>query len=151
MITNCNLTCNRAPFLLQIMSLISHQWYNKVVLNLESTPSVCTTDKSVLVQVPGVHWPVDSVWKSKRGHCGDGRKGCWHFCYNYYSHYYYYYPPKTACGCLHGGVTENGRTRNPLTTWTVHVLVHVCAGMDGCTYWVTLRVFEDVVVVVDLI
>ena len=32
----CNLTCNRAPFLLQNMSLISHQWDNKVVLNLES-------------------------------------------------------------------------------------------------------------------
>ena len=30
---NCKLTCNRAQFLLQIMSLISHQWDNNVVLN----------------------------------------------------------------------------------------------------------------------
>ena len=36
---NCNLTWNRAPFLLQIMSLMSHQWGNKVVLNLESWSS----------------------------------------------------------------------------------------------------------------
>ena len=27
------------------------------------------------------------------------------------------------CGCLHGGVIENGRTRNPLTAWTVPELV----------------------------
>ena len=35
-------------------------------------------------------------------------------------------PPKTECGCLHGGIKiENGRTRNPLTLWTVHVRVWV--------------------------
>ena len=31
----------------------------------------------------------------------------------------------TECGCLLGGVIENDRTRNPLTLWTVHGLVHV--------------------------
>ena len=34
-------------------------------------------------------------------------------------------PPKSECGCLHGGVTENGRTRNPLTLCSVPALVHV--------------------------
>ena len=29
------------------------------------------------------------------------------------------HPPKTECGCLQGGETENGRTGNPLTQWTV--------------------------------
>ena len=38
------------------------------------------------------------------------------------------------CGCLHGGVIENGRTHNPLTLWTVPVFVHVYG--CGCTYWV---------------
>ena len=33
---DCNLTCNTAPFWLQMLSLISHQWDNKVVFNLES-------------------------------------------------------------------------------------------------------------------
>ena len=35
------------------------------------------------------------------------------------------FPPKMECGCLHGGVIENGRTPNPLILWTVPVLVHV--------------------------
>ena len=34
-------------------------------------------------------------------------------------------PPQTECGCLHGGVTENGRARNPLTLGSVPVLLHV--------------------------
>ena len=34
-------------------------------------------------------------------------------------------PPKTECGCIHGGVIENGRARNTLTLWTVPVLIHV--------------------------
>ena len=29
-------------------------------------------------------------------------------------------PPKTECGCLHGGVFENGRTRNPLSPYAVY-------------------------------
>ena len=45
--------------------------------------------------------------------------------------------PKTERGCLQGGVTENGRTRNPLTLWTVPVLVNV-----RVWFWVTLRVFS---------
>ena len=47
-------------------------------------------------------------------------------------------PPKTECGCLHGGVLENGRTRNPLTLW----ILLVCTYMCWCTYWVTLGVFS---------
>ena len=36
------------------------------------------------------------------------------------------YPPKTECGCLHGGVIGNRRTRNhPLTLCSVLVLEHV--------------------------
>ena len=35
------------------------------------------------------------------------------------------YSPKTECGCLYGGVIENGRARNPLTLCNVPVLVHV--------------------------
>ena len=35
------------------------------------------------------------------------------------------YPPKTECGCLYGGVIENGLTHNPLTLCSVPVLVHV--------------------------
>ena len=27
------------------------------------------------------------------------------------------FPPKTECGCLHGGAVENGRTRILLTIW----------------------------------
>ena len=38
---------------------------------------------------------------------------------------YSYYPLKMECGCLHGGVIENGHTHNPLTLWTLSVLVHV--------------------------
>ena len=34
------------------------------------------------------------------------------------------HPPK-ECGCLHGGIIESGRTRNPLTLRTVPVLVHI--------------------------
>ena len=34
-------------------------------------------------------------------------------------------PPKTVCGCLQGGVVENGRARNPLTLCGVPALVHV--------------------------
>ena len=34
-------------------------------------------------------------------------------------------PPKTEGGYLHGGVIENGRTRNPLTLCSVPALVHV--------------------------
>ena len=34
-------------------------------------------------------------------------------------------PPKSECGCLHGGVIENGRIRNPLTLCSVPVLVPV--------------------------
>ena len=34
-------------------------------------------------------------------------------------------PPQTECGGLHDGVIENGRTCNPLTIWTVLVLVLV--------------------------
>ena len=29
--------------------------------------------------------------------------------------------PKTECGCVHGGVIENGRTRNTLTLGSVPV------------------------------
>ena len=29
------------------------------------------------------------------------------------------------CGCLHGGVIENGHARNPLTLCSVPALVHV--------------------------
>ena len=39
---------------------------------------------------------------------------------------------------VHGRVIENSRTCNPVTIWTVPVLVHVC----GCTCWVNLRVFS---------
>ena len=37
------------------------------------------------------------------------------------------FPPKTECDCLHGGVIEKGRTRNPLTLCSVpvHVWVHI--------------------------
>ena len=42
------------------------------------------------------------------------------------------------CGCLHGGVIENGRAHNPLTLCSVPALVHV--QVWGCTYWVTLGV-----------
>ena len=34
-------------------------------------------------------------------------------------------PLKTECGCLHGGVIENGHACNPLTLCSVPVLVHV--------------------------
>ena len=36
-------------------------------------------------------------------------------------------PPKTECGCLHGGVIENGRTRNPL--------LYTCRGVGAHTGW----------------
>ena len=35
------------------------------------------------------------------------------------------------CGCLHGGVIENGCTRNPLALWTVPVLVRVWVHILG--------------------
>ena len=35
------------------------------------------------------------------------------------------YPPKTECGCLHGGVTENGHARNPLTLCSAPLYLHV--------------------------
>ena len=35
------------------------------------------------------------------------------------------HPLKTECGCLHGGVIENSRARNPLTLCSVHAIVHV--------------------------
>ena len=41
------------------------------------------------------------------------------------------HPPKTECGCLHGGVIENGHTCNPLTLWTVPVLVQVWVHILG--------------------
>ena len=46
--------------------------------------------------------------------------------------------PKTECGCLHGGVIENGRECNPLTLCSVPV--HVMMYRRVCTYRVTLRV-----------
>ena len=50
-------------------------------------------------------------------------------------------PPKTECGCLHGGVTESGRVRNPALT-LCSVLAHLNMYRYGCTYRVTLRVFS---------
>ena len=50
-------------------------------------------------------------------------------------------PSKMECGCLHGGVLENGCTRNPLTLWTVPVHKLYMYGC-GRTYRVTLRVFS---------
>ena len=35
------------------------------------------------------------------------------------------YPTKTGCGCLHCRLIQNGRTLNPLTLWTVPVLVRI--------------------------
>ena len=35
------------------------------------------------------------------------------------------FPPETECGCIHGGVIENGRACNALTLCSVPVLVHV--------------------------
>ena len=34
-------------------------------------------------------------------------------------------PLKMEGGCIHGGVIENSHTRNPLTLWTVSLLVRV--------------------------
>ena len=34
-------------------------------------------------------------------------------------------PLKMECGCLHGGIIENGRTSNPLTLCSASALVHV--------------------------
>ena len=44
------------------------------------------------------------------------------------------HPPKAECGCLLGGVIENGRTGNPLTLWTAPVLVPV---------WVWVHILGD--------
>ena len=35
------------------------------------------------------------------------------------------HPPKTECGCRHGRVIENGRTRNHHTLWTVWLWVRI--------------------------
>ena len=40
-------------------------------------------------------------------------------------------PPKTECGCLHGGVTENGHTHHPLTLRSVAVVVTVWVPIPG--------------------
>ena len=43
-------------------------------------------------------------------------------------------PQKTECGCLRGGVIDNGRARNPLTLCSVPVLVScTCTGVGAHT------------------
>ena len=43
------------------------------------------------------------------------------------------FPPKTECGCLHRGVTDNSRASNPLTLCSVPALVQVqvCVYIPG--------------------
>ena len=54
-------------------------------------------------------------------------------------HDFHKYPPKTECGCLHGGVVGNETVSHAiLSAYAVYVYVYGC----GCTYRVTLGVFS---------
>ena len=79
---------------------------------------------------------------------------CFYFVWPSYQYMYLSkYPSKMECSYLHGGVIENGHTRNPLTLRTVPVLVHVrlwvhILGVIITTLLVTSSYFEKTVWVV---
>ena len=78
----------------------------------------------------GRHWKTPNAKHSKNGWCHMG------YTSKSVAIWLVMIPPKSECGCLHGGVIENGRTHNPLILCSVYM--YRC----GCTYRVTLRVFS---------
>ena len=57
----------------------------------------------------------------------------------------------TTTGCLHGGVIENGRTRNPPTLRSVLVLVQVWVHIPGDPQSVQLRNATTIIIILLII